>query len=327
MAPFRAPEDWNGQGRDMSRPYRKTGYTVESEEDVMKYLALFGLFTIALACGGANEQPAPAIEEPAGLAEGPASVAAPDGVDIAYSVLGEGSPALVFIHGWMCDQTFWSAQDREFARTNTVVTIDLPGHGLSGMEREGWPLVAYGADVQAVVEHLGLDNVVLIGHSMGGAVVLEAARLMPDRMIGVVAVDSLHDAEFKYTAEQIEAFISAFENDFAGSCESVSDSWFAEGTDPELVQRVTDNLCDGSPEIGLALQRQFFEYEMGPALAAVRVPVRYINASGFPTNPEVNMKYQPDFSGVIVQDVGHFLMMERPEVFNELLRQVVADLG
>ena len=47
MAPFRAPEDWNGQGRDMSRPYRKTGYTVESEEDVMKYLALFGLFTIA----------------------------------------------------------------------------------------------------------------------------------------------------------------------------------------------------------------------------------------------------------------------------------------
>jgi pimeloyl-ACP methyl ester carboxylesterase len=293
----------------------------------MKNLALFGLLTCALACGGTRDEPTQPTDATPRLVAGPGTVAAPDGVEIAYTVLGEGKPALVFIHGWLCDQSFWSAQAEEFAKTGTVVTIDLPGHGLSGMEREGWPLMAYGADVQAVVEHLGLDEVVLIGHSMGGAVVLEAARLMPDRVIGIVAVDSLHDADFTYTPEQIATFVSAFENDFAGSCERVSASWFAEGADPELVQRVTNDLCDGSPEIGLALQRQFFVYEMGPALAAVRVPVRYINGSGFPTNPEVNMKYQPDFSGVIVQDVGHFLMMERPEVFNELLRQVIADLG
>jgi pimeloyl-ACP methyl ester carboxylesterase len=79
--------------------------------------------------------------------------------------------------------------------------------------------------------------------------------------------------------------------------------------------------------MSIALLRQFVEYEMAPALAAVDVPVRYINADGYPTNPEVNMKYQPDFSGVIVQDVGHFLMMEKPAVFNVLLAETVENLA
>jgi pimeloyl-ACP methyl ester carboxylesterase len=293
----------------------------------MKQLALFAFLSLTLACGGATDQPAPKPSAPAPLFVGPGVVAAPDGVEIAYTVSGEGLPALVFVHGWLCDQTFWSAQVEQFNQSNTVITIDMPGHGLSGMDREGWPLMAYGGDVQAVVERLDLEEVVLIGHSMGGAIVLEAARLMPERVIGIVAVDSLHNAEFKYTPEQIESFLTSFENDFAGSCEGVSASWFAEGADPELVKRVTSDLCDGSPEIGLALQRQFFTYDGASALAAVEVPVRYINATGFPTRPEINMKYQPDFSGVIVEDVGHFLMMERPDVFNELLRQVVSNFG
>jgi len=80
------------------------------------------------------------------------------------------------------------------------------------------------------------------------------------------------------------------------------------------------------PEIAIALLREFFNYEMGPALAAVDVPVRYINAGMYPTNPEVNQKYNPGFSGFVVPDVGHFLMMEAPEEFNGLLRQVVAAL-
>ena len=155
------------------------------------------VFAFALACGGSpQEAPSPAV--PAGQAAGPGVATAPDGVSIAYTVSGEGSPALVFVHGWMCDQTYWTAQAASFSTTHTVVTIDLAGHGESGMEREGWPLIAFGADVEAVVEGLDLDRVILIGHSMGGPVVLEAARLMLERVIGVVGVDTLQDADFKY---------------------------------------------------------------------------------------------------------------------------------
>ncbi|MBD3856010.1 MAG: alpha/beta hydrolase [Acidobacteria bacterium] len=178
----------------------------------MKYLALFSLLSLALACGGPTDESVPVTDEPAPIVAGPDTIAASDGVTIAYTVSGAGSPTLVFIHGWMCDQTFWSAQVEEFSTTNTVITIDLPGHGLSGMNRDGWPLMAYGTDVQSVVEKLDLNNVVLVGHSMGGAVVLEAARLMPDRVTGVIGVDSLHDAEAKYDPDQMKGYFAAYED-------------------------------------------------------------------------------------------------------------------
>ncbi len=258
----------------------------------MKYMPLFGLLLLALACGGETDEPAAEPAAPAALVAGPGTVAAPDGVSIAYTVSGEGSPALVFIHGWLCDQTFWSAQVEEFSNTNTVITIDLPGHGLSGMDRDGWPLLAFGGDVQ-VVEHLDLDEAVLIGHSMGGSTALEAARLMPDRVIGVVAVDSLQDADAKYDPDQLNTALASYEKDFAGTCLQFTTSMFLENADPALVERVTTDMCDASPEIAIALLREFFNYELGPALAAVNVPVRYINADMYPTNPEVNQKYNP----------------------------------
>lgn len=293
----------------------------------MKYLALFGLLTVALACGGKGEKPPPIADETATLAEGPGTVAAPDGVPIAYTVAGKGSPVLVFVHGWMCDQSFWSAQVEAFSKTNTVITIDLPGHGLSGIERDSWTVLAFGADVQAVVDHLDLTKVVMIGHSMGGPVALEAARLMPDRVIGVFAVDSLQDADTDYDPEQAQRLITAFENDFVGTCRRFASAMFPDGTDPALVERVTDAMCDGSPEIGTALTRDFLDYEMGPALAAVDVPVRCLNSGMWPTNVEANRKYQPDFDGVVVEGVGHFLMMEEPEVFNRQLSRIIADLS
>ncbi len=279
----------------------------------------------ALACGGATDELAP-IDDPSPLVAGPGTVAASDGVGIAYTVSGAGSPALVFIHGWMCDQTFWAAQVEEFSQTNTVITIDLPGHGLSGMDRDDWSLLAFGGDVQKVVEHLDLDEIVLIGHSMGGSTVLEAARLMPDRVIGVVAVDSLQDANAKYDPDQFNEILEAYEKDFAGTCLQFTTSMFLESADPELIERVTSDMCDHSPEIAIALLREFFSYEMGPALAAVDVPVRYVNAPTYPTNVEVNRTYQPDFDGVIMDGVGHFLMMEKPEEFNDFLKQVVDGL-
>ncbi len=102
----------------------------------MKQAAALSLILIVLACGGTPPPATPVLEEelPAPPVQG--TVAAPDGVSIAYTVRGSGSPALVFIHGWMCDQSFWDAQVEPFSEFHTVVTIDLAGHGLSGMERE-----------------------------------------------------------------------------------------------------------------------------------------------------------------------------------------------
>ena len=303
-----------------------TGVILYSEGKV-KFSAQIVLLALALACGGTSEQPPPFLDDSSQLAEGPNTVTAPDGVEIAYTVSGHGSPALVFIHGWMCDQSFWKAQVEEFSTTNTVVTIDLPGHGLSGTERDHWSMASYGSDVTTVVEHLGLENVVLIGHSMGGPVVLEAARLMPGRVASVVAVDTLQDADFEYEPQEVEGFITEFKDDFAGTCKGFTASMFVDGTEPAFIERITTDMCDGEPDIGAALIREFVDYDRGTALAAIEIPVTGINSDMWPTNVEANRKYRPNFDAVVMKGAGHFLMIEKPEEFNRHLARVIAEIS
>jgi pimeloyl-ACP methyl ester carboxylesterase len=289
----------------------------------MKYVVLLCLVSLSFACGGATTSPPEATEPPSG----PGTVNAPDGVPVAYTVTGSGSPALVFIHGWMCDQTHWAEQINRFSAGRTVVTLDLPGHGRSGMEREGWPLMAFGADVAAVIDHLELERVILVGHSMGGPVALEAARLMPNRVIGVVGVDSLQDADSQTDPDQKAAILAAFESDFEGTCARFVSSMFTEGTDPDLVERVRAGMCAGPSEVGIELMRQFVDYDLGVALAAVDVPVRCVNCAIWPTNIEANRAYHADFDAVIIDGPGHFLMLEAPEEFNTRLVEVIAEIS
>ena len=294
----------------------------------MKHTFVIAVFAFALACGGSPQDASPP-PAPAGPAAGPGIAAAPDGVSIAYTVSGTGSPVLVFIHGWMCDQTYWAAQAASFSETHTVVTIDLAGHGESGMEREGWPLMAFGADIEAVVEALDLDQVILIGHSMGGPVVLEAARLMPKRVLGVVGVDTLQDADHKYDPEEMAPFLAAFESDFPGRCRSLVASMFLEEADPALVERIAADMSAGTPEIGIALLRGYIDYDAAAAFTSVPVaiPIRCINSTMYPSNVESNRAYHEDFDVVEMDGVGHFLMIERPEEFNALLEQIIASIN
>ena len=121
------------------------------------------------------------------------TVAAPDGVEIRYETAGAGDPALIFIHGWSCDRSYWRAQMAHFAKSHRVVALDLGGHGESGFGREAWTIDSFGGDVAAVIDELGLERAVLIGHSMGGDVALAAARRLPGRIDGLVWVDTYRE--------------------------------------------------------------------------------------------------------------------------------------
>ena len=228
----------------------------------MKHAAVLSLILIALACGGAPQPGTPVLVEELSAPPVQGTVAAPDGVSIAYTIRANDSPSLVFIHGWMCDQSFWDAQVEPMSESFTVVTIDLAGHGQSGMNREEWSLMTFGTDVQTVVEHLGLNEVILIGHSMGGPVALEAARMMPGRVIGVIAVDALHNANFEYDPEQKAGFLAAWNQDFAGTCTSFVTAMFPETADLALVDRVKASMCEGPAQSSVAQFRQFLDYDM-----------------------------------------------------------------
>jgi hypothetical protein len=133
-----------------------------------------------------------------------------DNVEINFDVLGDGKPALVFVHGWSNDRSIWDSQISYFSKKYKVVAVDLPGFGKSGNNRRNWTVPAFGGDVAAVIEKLDLDNVVLVGFSLGGPVVIETENKIPDRISGVVIVEALHDVEQYYTPETIKLMDSVY---------------------------------------------------------------------------------------------------------------------
>jgi len=285
----------------------------------MRRLYLLPIVMLLAACGSTDKE-----------GEGPttstARVASADGVEIAYEIHGDGPGALLFIHDWSCDRDYWVGQVEAFAGEFQVVTIDLAGHGESGLDRSEWTIQAFGRDVEAVVDGLGLDSVILIGHAMGGMVALEAARRMPDKVVGIVGVDALHDFEFRWDRAAWQETIAAFEQDFRGSCSAFARTRFRSGSDPELVAGITEDLCSAPPQVATALLAGLPDFDLPSAATAAGVPIRCINSAvSLPTRIEVNRRYA-DFDAHVMEGVGHFPMLERPDEFNALLRQVIEEL-
>src|SRR5260221_8419282 len=108
------------------------------------------------------------------------------GVKISYTDTGKGDTTLVFVHGWCINKTYWSDQVDFFSDKYRVVTVDLPGFGQSGKNRTAWNTETFGSDIDSVLSQLNLKNVILVGHSMAGDIVLQAAINAPDRVIGLV---------------------------------------------------------------------------------------------------------------------------------------------
>lgn len=254
-------------------------------------------------------------------------VTAADGTPIHYDVKGKGETALVFIHCGGCNQTFWENQVPVFSKNYRVVTLDLPGHGESGKGRTNWSIESYGEDVKRVVAKLGLKRVVLIGSSLGGPVALEAARLMPDQVIGIVPVDTLQNVEQKMSTEQVEGMVKELQSDYKGLVTQYTNKYlFAPGTPAAVRERVLNQLVALPKELGIPIVKASLLYDPIPTLRTIKVPIRAINSDFNPTNLEGNRKYAPQFDAVIMKGVGHYPMLEDPARFNELLAGILRDL-
>ncbi len=291
----------------------------------MKLIALFVLLT---ACGSSAPRPAtPSATE----AVVESTLTADDGVSISYDVRGRGDTTLVFVHCWSCDRSFWKPQIDALAADYRILSMDLAGHGASGSNRTEWTVARLGADVQQVAEKVGVERAIVIGHSMGGPVALDVARRMPGKVVGVVCADTLHDADRRPPEELRAQVIKGFETDFAGTMKMGMKFMFREDADPAVRERVQKRALAANPDVAVPLMRELWTLELGPMLAAAKVPIRCINAAPYGpspaiTNVEANRKYA-DFDAVIMEGVGHFLQLERPDAFTAHLRDILAQLA
>ncbi len=253
-----------------------------------------------------------------------ATVESADGSPIVYGVRGQGEPTLVFVHCWTCNHTFWDAQLDYFSQHHRVIWLDLAGHGESGSNRQRYTMQAFGQDVAAVVRQVRARNIILVGHSMGGPVAVEAAKQLGDRVIGIVGVDTFY-TPFEYPASQeaIAAFVKPFETNFHGSSNKMLHSMFTPQADPAVVDAIVDKFSDADPKVGISAMYELFEWNAHQAPADLqRFSSILYNINAAPTGKEP----PPNAHVVMVPGVGHFIAQVKPVAFNQALEGIIARL-
>lgn len=280
------------------------------------FSVIFTLVLLCLACGEATAQ-----------APWPHVVPSTDGTPVSYEVYGSGEPTLLFVHGWSCDARYWRAQIPYFSEKNRVVLMDLAGHGHSGVSRSKYTMRAFGEDVQAVAEATGSKKVVLIGHSMGGAVIAEAARLMSGRVIGLIGIDTLENVEYPMTREDMESMVAPLKKDFPSGARRFVGQMISPGTDPALREWILSDMSSAPPSVALsAMEEMMSQYITGEAAGifeAIRVPVVTVNGDLWPVDYEANRRHMHSFEAIVIKGADHFLMMNRPGDFNPALEEAI----
>lgn len=258
-------------------------------------------------------------------------IEAKDGLKIACEVRGGGDTALLFLHGWCGDRQYWKHQVEVFSPDYRVVTVDQAGHGESGRNRDQWTVLRLAEDVESVVKALDLRRVIIVGHSMGAPVGLAAAKRLPGKVVAVIGVDTLQNAEVKMPEETLKPILDGFAADFQGTLRTTFTGLLPQQTNPELVQWLLSRAAAQDQKMALALMRDLTSTDTKALLREAHVPVRCINSAGGyqffnPTAIEINRKYA-DYKAVFIENVGHYPMLEKPAEFNRFLREVLREFA
>lgn len=239
------------------------------------------------------------------------------GLKVHYTVQGTG-PALLFVHGWTCDANSWRLQVPAFARAHRVITIDLPGHGGSQVPaQDKFSMDLFAAAVEAVRMDGGAGKVVLVGHSMGAAVIGQYAMRYPEQVAGLVAADGSLVAAggtgpggpFSMSLQQRESMIAGM---------------FTASTPPALRTEIQKMMLGTSEVTANGAMAAMFD----PANRADRIDAPALSilaGASTPGRDQHTKQVIPNWESTVLAGTGHFLMMEKPEEFNRLLAGFIKD--
>lgn len=288
----------------------------------MKLAVLWSVFLALFVAACSSTPPA---RDPLVFRDGTARSA--DGVPIHYREGGSGPVALVFVHGWLGDSFVWESTMRHFAPGYRVVALDLAGHGSSGRERTDWSVLHFADDVSAVVRANSLEHVVLVGHSMSGAIVVAAALQLGDRVQAVIPIDTLLNVEWDLPPDMWAQFFGGLRADFPANVENFFRSFLAAPTSPKpVIDAIVAQARSADPAIAVPMLEQARDFDLRYALRALRVPIYAINSDMNPTALEINRKYAPRFDAEIIAGVGHWPHLEAPQRFADALAGVLRSL-
>ena len=264
------------------------------------------------------------------------------GLTVHYESYGTGREAVVFIHGWTCDLTFWRKQEPLYASRRSLL-VDLPGHGQSSKPVVGYPTDLMARGVEAAMRDAGVDRAVLVGHSLGGPVAYALLRQFPEKVIGLVLVDASvvppsppeagSTTVRRRRAARAQALDGMRDRQLRGpNGEQILlheiEGMFSERTTPEMREEIRTKMLATPPHVrakaltspsGLRPARVGQTYDI-PAIA--------VQAADERTGQRFDqmLRLFPRMMLEAWDGYGHFLMMEDPERFNQVLERFLASV-
>lgn len=263
------------------------------------------------------------------------SVFAPFGEEkVHYKRTGEEKTAVVFIHGWSCDHTVWRYQVAALKGAFEAVLVDLPGHGKSSAPKIDYTPEHFAASVLAVMEHAGLTKAVLVGHSMGYSVAREFARQYPGKALGICIVDGFYleipeePAARKQWRIGVDAFLAGITGDNREEfLKPFIDSLFVPSSPEGLKAEISEMVMRTPPRVANSAMKEIFEPGVWTKFSAT-VPVLAIYAESPDIPKDIRSHLKSRYKRLSFYqwaDVGHFLMMEKPDLFNRIFLGFLID--
>lgn len=254
-----------------------------------------------------------------------------NGIKVHYESYGSGDEALVFIHGWTCDLTFWRGQEPVYQAHRSLL-IDLPGHGQSDKPKIAYPSELFARAVEAVMNDAQVNRATLIGHSLGGNIAYTFVRLFPQRMQSVVFVDSYVTrpppasaapatlARYRQRARNLSG--PAGERNFIRQVNAM----FSDRTPAELREEIRTKMLATPEHVRVAAVTSISKLPPSSSPEAFDMPVLAVAARV--SGDAVRAVMRPIFPNLQIEKwdkYGHFLMMEDPERFNRTLEHFLAE--
>ena len=254
-----------------------------------------------------------------------------NGVNIAYTDTGKSDTTILFIHGWAINKSYWADQVSYFSKKYRVVTMDLPGFGQSGKNRNHWETKTYASDVNTIIKDLNLKKVILIGHSMSGDIALEAAAENPKPIIGIVGIDNFKNAGEPLSpnaAKEYAAAMAEMKRNFKKvAFQYFEQSLFSKTTSAAIKNRILNDVAQNDTTIAIAsMEQQEPGFDEIAKLKQAGKKLYLINSDVTPTLTKYMELKNIPFQIYYTNGTGHYAMIENPHEFNEMLSKVIADI-
>nr|WP_067062444.1 alpha/beta hydrolase [Mucilaginibacter sp. L294] len=293
----------------------------------LQYPIVFGLCLALFACNNPQPKNTNAINDDKAITVNLVS----NNVRIDYTDTGTGDTTLLFVHGWAINKTYWEKQVAYFGKRYRVVTIDLPGFGKSGKNRKDWSTAAYGQDIKNIIDQLKLKNVILVGHSMAGDIILQGAVDAPKNVLAVVGVDNFKSVGVPWTdsvkaiKEYTEAIGAMNKNFKAVATDWFNKQLFYKTTPKGIRDRILNDVAHSDSTVAIAALA-YNNFSESNGLLKLKKKLYLINSDYVPNDTTGLVKNKIPYKLFIVHDTGHFPMIEKPDDFNRQLDNVIADI-